>query len=96
MDGAKFFGAANIETKTHISESGGAGRGRKRMEGGYREGGDGDGKWKRLQFLRKGWLWILGTHVSQVESENSTSVQGTPRRGNEHIAQGSALGGMRR
>ena len=30
----------------------------------------GDGKWKRLQFLRKGWLWILGTHVSQVESEN--------------------------
>ena len=30
----------------------------------------GDGQWKRLQFLRKGWLWILGTHVSQVESEN--------------------------
>ena len=26
----------------------------------------------------------------------SASVQGTPRRGNEHIAQGSALGMMKR
>ena len=29
---------------------------------------------------------------SQVESENKRKRQGTPRRGNEHIAQGGALG----
>ena len=43
-----------------------------------------------------GVLWISKFKFRKLNQRISASVQGTPRRGNEHIAQGIALGIMKR